>query len=52
VPYRPNVAADCGYEDSFQIHGSNVETLFLEPARFKKAVRFTVLPNVESQAKE
>jgi hypothetical protein len=52
VPYRPNVAADCGYEDSFQIHGSNVETLFLEPARFKKAVHFTVLPNVESQAKE
>ncbi|SHM21998.1 hypothetical protein SAMN05192549_10120 [Duganella sacchari] len=52
VPYRPNVAADCGYEDSFEIHGPNVEALFLEPARFKKAVRFTVLPNVESQAKE
>jgi hypothetical protein len=47
VPYMPNVTAACGYEDSFEIHGSSVERLFREPARFKKSVRFKVLRDAE-----
>lgn len=52
VPYMPRVTAACDYEDSFELRGSRVERLFLEPKRFKKSVRFEVIPNDEHLVKE
>ncbi|MYM97824.1 hypothetical protein [Duganella vulcania] len=51
VPYMPDITAECGYEDGFEIHGDSVERLFLEPARFKNPVSLKIPPTIESPAK-